>query len=259
MSELPIGSDYQSITDVLNGLGRLEAEFFARNDRRGVFVSAYLQITSELQRRIELGQFHDVAWVGNYVVEFARLYQYALRQYETGVIGTVPGPWALSLKTSSEGQGLVIQDLLLGINAHINHDLPFALEKVGIGPNRSGRYDDHNAVNVALRRATDAVQDRIAKMYSLGLGVLDRLLGPLDEKLTSFSFEVAREHAWEMGVAIANAQSSEDRANQTRSIDRQASVLGRLILVPNLGSPWLIHALREIEKIKPWRNVLKPT
>lgn len=251
-SDLPIGPAYKSLQDIIDGLSRLEEEFLVHRDRRGIFVTAYLQITFELQRRVVAGLFRDPDWVGRYVIAFANLYRQALAAYEAGDRASVSEAWELSLDTSAAGMGLVIQDLMLGINAHINHDLPFALREVGIDPDRASRYDDHTSVNRALREATGVVQDRIAALYASGLGILDHLLGDLDEEFTSFSFEAAREHAWNMGVALVNARTDPERLLLEASVERQATVLGRMILAPTTPFPWLMDLLRAIEQIKPW-------
>lgn len=251
-NHLPLGSPYQTIQDVLDGLAALEEALLARRDRRGVFVSGYLQITRELKRRTETGGFRDPAWVGRYLIAFANLYRQALVDYEEARRDLVPKAWQLAFDTSAAGAGLVIQDLMLGINAHINHDLPFALDSVGIDPDRSERYDDHTAVNLALRDAIEPLQERIAALYASGLGVLDHLLGNLDETLTGFSLTVAREQAWHHGAQLADADGEAQRTRLVTTIDRHATLVARLILRPNLPFPWLTDALRTIEQLKPW-------
>jgi hypothetical protein len=248
--DLPIGLIYHSIEDVIDGLAGAQEAFLKRRDRRGVFVTAYLEITRELRRRIQAQKFHDGDWVSRYVVAFANLYRKALLAHHEGNRAALPRAWQLSLDTSAAGMALVIQDLLLGINAHINHDLPLALREVGI--EGLFRYEDHTAVNDALRETTGIVQDRIAAFYSSGLGALDHLLGDVDEDLASFKFEAARAHAWEMGAMLANARDEGNAALVSLVIDRQAALVGRLVLAPNTPFPWLIEALRAIEQIRPW-------
>ncbi|MGH4019482.1 MAG: DUF5995 family protein [Pseudonocardiaceae bacterium] len=257
--DLPIGSAYQTIEDVIEGFARLEQAFLARRDRRGVFVVAYLKITQELQRRIDANQFHNSHWVADYGVAFANRYHQALAAYEREDRASVPEPWRISLDTSKAGSGLVMQDLMLGINAHINHDLAFALHEVGIDPDRNARYEDHTAVNAALRVATEEVQDRIAAMYATGLGVLDQLLGNLDEEFSLFSFQAAREHAWNMGAARVNARTELEQRLLTKTIENQSVLVSGLILTPNTPFPWLIEALRAVEQIRPWWNHLGAT
>lgn len=247
-----VGTDFRSVEDVIEGLARLEEGFLAARDRRGVFATAYLQITHEIVRWIEDGRFHDGGWVARYLVAFANLYRQALAAYMEGDRAGVPEAWRISLDASAAGSGLVIQDLLLGINAHINHDLPLALWEVGIEPDRTSRYEDHTAVNTALRQTTDRVQERIAAMYASGLGVLDRLLGNLDEDFSSFGFQKGREHAWNMGVALVNARTEEEARLLDATIDSQAVLVGRLVLAPNTPFPWLIDAMAAVERIEPW-------
>ncbi|WP_406697678.1 DUF5995 family protein [Singulisphaera sp. Ch08] len=251
-NDLPIGPPYTTIPEVIDGLTELESVFILRRDRRGVFVSAYILITRELQRRIGSGLFNDNEWVERYVLSFANLYRQALEAYGRGDRFSVPDAWKMAFDTSVSGVGLVIQDLMLGINAHINRDLPNSLREVGVAPNRESKYQDHRAVNDALHVATGVVQDRIAALYASGLGILDRLLGNLDEHFTGFSFEAARENAWSMGVALATGDSEASRAQLEESIERSSKLTARMILSPNTPVPWLIDALRAIEQMKPW-------
>lgn len=247
---------YQTIDEVIDALAALEHEFVSRRDRRAVFVSPYLQVSQELQRRIENHYFQDSAWVTRYLLIFANLYRQALAAYENRG-GALSKAWQIALNTSASGTGLVIQDLLLGMNAHINRDLPFALLEVGLDPQRNLRYRDHAAVTAILRALTDEVQARIAAMYASGLGALDSLLGRLDERVTSFDMQVAREHAWNMGVALTNARTDAERQLLAGAIENQAAVIARLILTPNVPVPWLIDALRAVEQIRPWWECLR--
>jgi hypothetical protein len=255
--QLPFAKAYHSIQEAIDALATLEREFVSRRDRRAVFVSPYVQVTQELQRRIEADFFHDSAWVTRYLLIFANLYRKALAAHETHDVMALPKAWQIALNTSASGAALVIQDLLLGMNAHINRDLPFALFEVGLDPQRDLRYRDHIAVNAILHALTDQIQDRIAAMYASGLGVLDSLLGNLDESFISFDMQVAREHAWNMGVALTNARSDAERQLLAGAIENQAAVVARLILTPNVPAPWLIEALRAVEQIKPWWECLR--
>lgn len=256
---LPIGTEYQSMQDAIDSLQRLEQAFLERRDRRGIFVTSYLQFTRSLRDWVEAQRFHDNAWVARCAVVFANLYRKALVTYEAGDRSAVPEAWQIALDTSAAGVGLTIQDLVLGINAHINYDLPFALAEVGIGPDRAMRYADHTAINDALQAAIDIVQERIATLYASGLGVLDHLVGNLDESFTSFSLHTAREHAWNMATALVNAQTDTERDFHSRAIGRQSVLIARLILAPNTPFPWLIEALRAVERLRPWWELLAAT
>lgn len=249
-SQPPVGPPFETIRDVIIGLNRLENHFLRERDRRGVFVIAYRLITETLEQWITQERFWDNLWVERYVVSFANLYQDALRAYLDGSMRTIPKSWHIALETSESGFALVIQDLFLGINAHINRDLAFALNEVGI--NGENRYEDHCLVNDALREATATVQDQISDYYASGLGLLDHLLGNLDEQLAQFHFEVAREHAWSSAGALHAASTNEQRSLVAGLIEKQAKMLAQTILTPNTHLPWLIDVLKHIEQLKPW-------
>ena len=208
-----ISSRFQKSEDVVIGLKIIQDHFQAIGDRRAVFATSYLEITKEIVRRISNKFFHDNSWVSHYVVAFAELYRKALYHYERREYFIVPKSWMISFDVSKNNRGLVIQDLLLGINAHINHDLPLSLLEVSIDPQRQKKLEDHRAVNYVIKDIIDHIQERISDFYSKGLGLLDRLLGQLDEDFFSFNFEKARDrcrmsiHLFIYKVKFANLQT----------------------------------------------------
>jgi hypothetical protein len=150
----------------------------------------------------------------------------------------------------------LIQDLVLGINAHINYDLALALHHVGVDTKRDERYADHTAVNQVLQAAIDQLQDQVCDIYAPILRVLDFAGGRLDETLAHFSVAKARESAWLSAVALANARDDRERDGLRAGLNDGAGVLARLILSPNPLHPWLIEALRHVERLKPWWQCL---
>lgn len=247
---------YQTIDDVVASLAGVERLLLERRDRRAVFASAYLAITLAVRDGADRGAFGDNDWVRRYDVAFANLYRAALLDFERGRFERVPRSWRFSFETSLSGDSLVLQDLLLGINAHINHDLALALVEVSVDP-RDRRHADHTKVNEILGAATDALQDRIARAYAPALRVLDQVAGRLDEELAGFSVGHAREASWVSALSLANAQGEAERAAVRRRLDADASVLARLVLssIP-AGTP-LMRVLRELERQVPWWEMLE--
>ena len=256
LTDLDLEQEYGSLEEVRAGFAGLEDRFRAHGDRRAVFATAYGMITAELDRRIGEGIFRDGDFVSRYAVAFANLYRTGLLAYERDPSASLPQCWRLAFAASREGSVLVIQDLLLGINAHINHDLALALCEVAPDPTDPERKADHDAVNDALEGATDAIQRRIAELYSPGLAVLDVALGALDERFFNFSFERAREDAWASAVALAAAKSEDQRRAIGAAIDARATALARLMLAPARGNPWLFGVLRRLERLDPlWTEI----
>jgi hypothetical protein len=255
MSTLPallLESPFQTTEDVANTLTRLEQFFLERRDRRGVFASAYLAITIEIQNGIREGMFLDNAWVASYLICFGNLYREALRAYELREHSAVPKAWWISLETSAKNRGLLLQDLLLGINAHINFDLPFALIAATIDPDRELRQADHFAVNEVLKSATNALQMRVISLYAPILALLDESFGELDERITHFNLEKARRACWAAAINLANAESAAQREIIRNDLNNRTAVLARLMLYPEFPFPGLWSVLRIIERLRPW-------
>jgi hypothetical protein len=123
---------YRSMDDVVDGLARLEAELRSRQDRRAIFVTLYGVVSAAMREEIAAGRFEDPTWVHRYAVAFANLYREAFERYEAGGREDVPKAWRVAFEAADTGKTLVLQDLRLGVNAHVNHDLPYALTGVSI-------------------------------------------------------------------------------------------------------------------------------
>ncbi len=242
-----MSTTFSTVTHVVDGLGDLETRFRARHDRRAIFLTLYGIVSAEMRERLAQRAFLDNEWVARYLVAFANLYRDALDDYDAGRMAEVPKSWRLCFDAAARGNGLVLQDMFLGVNAHVNNDLPLALTAVSIDPDREARYRDHAAVNAVLASVTERATARIASVYAPGVAMLDECAGQLDEMLSMFSLEVARESAWEGSVALANARSGFERRLATTVIGSRAAVLARLLLAPT-AVPAFAQACRRVEQ-----------
>jgi hypothetical protein len=244
-----IGTPYHSVDEAIVALQGLERHFVQRRDRRGVFATGYLEITRAIARHLAAGGFLDPEWSRRYLIHFANLYRIALLRYESGEVAAVPKSWRLAFGAARSDTGLVIQHLVLGINAHINHDLPLALVEIGIDPDRAIRYQDHVTVNQVLEGATAGMKHRVGELYAPVLYRLDRIAGRLDDDITNFSIPRAREHAWTFAVALTAARNEEDRALLHRALDEQAAVMARLVLASPTRHPLVLNTVRVVERL----------
>ncbi len=246
-----LGAEYTSVAEVADALERVERRCVPLRDRRGVFATAYLRITRAIDRAIDAGRFHDPEWTRLYLVAFGNLYREAAIACEQGNPDDAPKAWRMAFDAARDGTGLVIQHLVLGINAHINHDLPIALDRIGIGEGqtRAARYADHTMVNRVLEDSTDELKRDVAALYAPVLQRIDWIAGRLDDDLTRFSIPRAREHAWSFALALRGTRSPPERTLLTRSLDEQAAVLARLILSSPTRHPVLLRAVRVAERL----------
>ena len=92
------------------------------------FLATYQRTTAAVGTAILDGVFEDPDWVEEWDVAFARLYLDALdAQVNAGEASgvAVPRPWRLAFDAPADLPAL--RQVLLGINAHVNYDLPQAL------------------------------------------------------------------------------------------------------------------------------------
>jgi hypothetical protein len=194
---------FESVDETLACLREVEGAFLSADDRRSVFLTVYTQMTTAVRDGVESGFFDDPAWVSRYLVAFANEYRSALVQYERGDRQRVPRPWRLAFDSSLGGPTLVLQDALLGVNAHINYDLTYALERIGISRNRQRKLRDHNRINDILEQLVDAVQEALVSVYSAAtVDELDSLFGSLDESLAYYGLKEGRRFAWQNAVLL---------------------------------------------------------
>lgn len=228
---------YQSVSEVIENFKWLENYFLNHNDLRGVFVTAYLHITQSIGAAIEEETFQNNSWSQQYLICFANLYRIALLNYEKKNTDQVPKSWVIAYDLATDKKGYIIQHLILGINAHINHDLALALHEVSIDPSREEKYQDHTDINLILGKATEGLKRSVAEKYAPILKRLDRVFGTIDDEITAFSIPKAREHSWSMSIALTSAQTDVERAVIQNTLDEQSAVLARLILASPIQHP----------------------
>ncbi|MEF8781215.1 MAG: DUF5995 family protein [Haloferacaceae archaeon] len=200
-----VSGPFETVPDVADRLQELEAHFRERNDRRSVFLTVYAGMTASVEAKIESGSFLDSEWIREYLVTFAEYYRRALLAFERREFEDVPPPWRISFAAAVHGDALVLQDALLGINAHINYDLSYALHDVGVDPDRPAKRADHDRINDVLERLVDVVQETLVSVYSAaGVTAADELLGRIDERLALVGLQGGREFAWDNAVLLAD-------------------------------------------------------
>lgn len=218
-----------TIKEVIDQMDALLARWEPRGDYRAVFVRSYRIITIGMERAIAAGEFEDPDWMVRLDIIFAEEYFAAVEAYELGE-GHVPECWKLVFDLARQKRGTTLQDLTLGMVAHIVHDLPIALFKVGIeAGHRQSRRRDHETANDILGRSIDEVQTEISSQYSFVLGFLDRLSGNKDEILTDRGIRAARYRAWTRGVALADAPNQAVRDNLLGELAQTAMAVAQLL------------------------------
>lgn len=194
-------------------------------DPRQVFIAAYHKMTLRMREALVSGRFLDKDWTGAVTIRFAELYFEAEHAWRHDP-EACPTPWKRTFELITSGQVGVLRNLLMGMNAHINRDLPHALAEVihafgdatrqGEGPpsitpeTLVRRRFDHDLVNEVLTESIDLVQDEVTTRFSSGLKLLDALALRSDEVLAEASLRYVRWQVWHQATALALARNPDE-------------------------------------------------
>ena len=179
----------------------------ARLSHQRVFVSTYLRTTRAVGEAIERTSFEDPEWVERWDVVFADLYLTALDTELDGG-GKVARPWRLAFTASPDLHPL--RHVLLGINAHVNYDLPQALLGVISDDDFTHpividrRRRDHERIDKVLESRVAAEDDELTAMG--GAAMLDRLLRPLNRLGSKRFLREARQKVWHNTLELHDAR-----------------------------------------------------
>jgi hypothetical protein len=193
-------------------------------DHDSIFALAYLRTTEEYRRTIEDPTFfEDTAFVNHEDAVFARYYFDAFDAWRAGRHEDVPPAWATAFRAAAEHAMPASGNLSLGINAHVQRDLPFVLAGIGlVKPDGTSRKPDHDRVNEFLNRVTDDLYAEIARRFDPTIDDGD-LPGTADDAALFQIIPAWREIAWRNAERLVSASSDEARAAVAASIEVYAA------------------------------------
>lgn len=194
---------------MLDVVQRMEslATLWGPSDRRSLFVNAYRLMSLSTLDAIEGGEFDDSAWVDRLLHRFADYYFDAVQGY-SGEGGECPPVWKVAFDAAADEYVHPLRVLFLGINAHINYDLAFCLAEVMGDWNelddgyRSSRRHDYHQVDNVIQHTVDSVQRSVVSPAAPEMGLIDLMLGPLDEWLFTRLIAGWRHDTWTDAVSI---------------------------------------------------------
>lgn len=214
----------------------------ASDDATGYFAALYARVTSRIATSVAQGGFEDGERMDRFATTFAELYTRTYGQHPVR-----PRCWQATFDVAGDGRLIIVQHLLLGINAHVNHDLAQAVVAVA---DRTGDLP-------GVRPDFDAINDILATAYNGLLGDLDRVSRWANEaatlgggRLFHFSLVRARDQAWATAQRLFPLSEAE-RAREVAELDRLTSVLAFLITRPGLSGRLMVTLARRFEERDP--------
>ena len=162
--------------------------------RMAYFPILYRKVTVRIKEGIDNNEFENNQRMERLDVLFANRY---INAYEClGANKSFSQSWKNAFEASKNNSLLIMQHLLLGINAHINLDLGIAVaDTVGNDGDMMNFENDFNKINEILGSMIADVESKIISVSPL-FGLLDKFGKGREDKLVSFSINVARDGAW---------------------------------------------------------------
>src|SRR6185369_2455794 len=123
------GSAPTTIDGVIARMQAILGRSLVEGMRIGYFAALYLRVTQSVKRSITIGTvFQNNARMERFDVIFAGRFFAAWDAWTSG--GSPTAPWRLTFEQLERGNLMVVQQLALAMNAHIDYDLGIAAEQV---------------------------------------------------------------------------------------------------------------------------------
>ncbi len=243
MPSPPVPATPHTIDDVLRELDRIVAWSLEAESRFGYFATLYRKVTRKVKQGIEEGFFDDGPRMERLDVVFAARYLDAFGQLGRGERPTAA--WQLAFDAAGRWRPLILQQLLVGINAHINLDLGIAAARVAPGGALPALKTDFDRINAILFSLVAEVEKAVGEV-SPWIAFLERIGGKAGDALVRFSLRLARDGAWELAQRLAPLAPAEWDPHVARR-DAKTVKVGREVLSPGPFLRWglLVIRLRE--------------
>ncbi|MEM7032949.1 MAG: DUF5995 family protein, partial [Chloroflexota bacterium] len=165
--------------------------------------------------------------------------------------------WQIAFESAPRWRPIVLQHLLLGMNAHINLDLGIAAATVAPGAKLASLQDDFNKINAILETLVDDVKNELSEIW-YPLALLNRLMDNTQDTIINFRMKRARDEAWQFAQALAPL-NEKDQINLINDQDRKANIRGQLVAYPPIFTSLILFLIRirERGKVPQIINILK--
>lgn len=213
----------QCVDKVIHEMTKDFDRLAAACDHNVIFALAYLRTTEEYRRAaVEPGFFEDPAFVNHEDAVFASYYFKPLNAYRAGDRAAVPPAWQIAFDAARDRTVSAAGNAFLGFNAHIQRDLPFVLEAIGlVKPDGTSRKPDHDRVNRFLNRVSFTAE--LSRRFDPSFDDSSIDGTTLDDTAIFQVFPAWREEAWRNAERLAAASTPAERELVVQQIESAAT------------------------------------
>lgn len=256
--------------------GRLE-ELRRTGDRRERFLLMYRTFKGELRRNLQEGRFRDHAWSEAICCRMGEMYFEADDAYRDDPT-SAPAPWALCFDSAVARRTNLLQDMLLGMNAHINYDLPLCtfdvMQRFGDTAELAERaetslrfrrllrrrYYDFLLINEIAWESIPLIQDVVCDRFNRLLKYANLLSFRFTRSITERIICEYRDRAWAHTLVLLTSPAERGVRATGRHLSRfalrAAGAVERLTLNPLRHVKAPDHTVGDVEAIEAVARVL---
>jgi hypothetical protein len=208
-------------------------------DHNAIFSLTYLRVTEAYRDTVVQNPsfFDDTPFVNHEDRVFARYYFSAYDNWAAGHIENVPPAWRIAFDAAKARTVSGTGDLLLGINAHVQRDLPLVLYSIGLArPDGTSRKPDHDRVNIILNAVEDDIIAELARRFDPTVDDTNLPTG-IDDAGVFQLLASWREKAWRNAEALAAAVTPAQRDLVEQAIENDAATEAKSIVAATSYPP----------------------
>jgi len=240
----------QTIDDVVSTLDTIVQHSYDNSSRLGYFAALYRRVTLAVRDGLNTGRFPNGPLLEELDVIFASRYLDALATFQSG--GSPTRSWVVAFHGCDDSNLLILQQLLSGMNAHINLDLGIAAAQTSPGGQLPQLRADFDEINNVLAQLVGTVETEIAAVSPL-IGDLEKIGLRTETSVINFSLQASRDYAWFVAERLAGEPPVLHNVT-IDGLDLAVSLKAHEILYPLLGREGL-KVIQEAE-VKAVRRVI---
>src|SRR5450432_949686 len=208
-----------TLDDVIQTLDSIIDATRAAQDRVGYFAALYRRVTAAVKEGVAANAFENGPRMELLAITFANRYFAAFSAYRAGQALT--DAWKVSFQATASASPMLLQHLLLGMNAHINLDLGIAAATVSIQGNLEDLKTDFYKINMVLASLSGTCIDEFGKIWPV-IHWANSMLDKPEEIMADYQIDQARTYAW----SIAQHFGSVPQQSWSGEITTQDKLVG---------------------------------
>lgn len=232
-----------NIDDVIDALSLIVKHCEQSQSRSGYFAALYKRMTIAVREGIRSGAFDDGARMEKLDVNFAARYLNAYELYsKSEACGT---SWKYAFDGCIDDSLTVIQQLILGVNTHINLDLAIASAITAPGDLIYDLEKDFNRINDVIASLFNDVQQSLEGVW-LPMKLLKRVGHTQQTDVLNFSIGAARRAAWASALILARLNEHQQQ-DYIKQMDNTVYRIAQKVIHPGIAASAIMHLVRKTE------------